>query len=60
VTPTNTQKQPDRAARRLPVRWLVIISISVACGLTVGLNAGLGAGLTAGAAALVALHKITD
>lgn len=44
---------------QLPLRWAVIIAISITCGLAAGQTANLAAGITTGLAALVAMHKIT-
>jgi len=47
----------DREPRRLPLRWAVIISVGITCGLIVGVASTL-AGFTVAFAAIVALNKI--
>ena len=43
---------------RLPLRWAVILGLSLGVGLLVGAAESLAAGVVAGIVALGALHKI--
>ena len=55
---TTSEHPPSPNRRRLPLRWVVILSLGTAVGVVVGAFGGVVAGIPAGIAAITALNEI--